>query len=459
MQKNWLVLTGAAAIVLLVVNLAPAQYQYGPNPYAGYEGSSFMQNPNPNQPVYYPYWYNYLDTMQRQGGYQAITGSYGNSGPVTAYYPSEPGSGQPAQQQQSPGQSSMYYNPGEYYANQGGTPPGKYQAQQPTAAQKPRATQKRSSKKRRISMKAQAAAQQQEQQYYQQQAAQQQQAYQQPQPYQQGQYNPSQQYYQQQQQAYQQQQYYNQQAYQQQAYQQQQAAQQQQGYPQQQQAPASQGEQSYEDPLVQRAQQKAYERALARQRAAELAAQQQSALQELQQAKNIFESAQLRVREQEDRQKAFQEEFHRKAVSDAYDSLRMAQQRYYDLMGVSSDNEQYGGYPTSGLPAAQQYSQPAGPAPAMQAPQQYSQGGIPAQRYGPPAQGGQPGYGAPQQPMPGGPAQMPPGQVTPLRVQQPPQEQSRGLWGTIKEILMPPSSGPSPRALIDGKRDAMNQAF
>lgn len=484
MRRTWLVLAGAALSILLVASVAPAQYSYGQNPYSGYEGSSLMQNPSASAygdtPVYYPYWYNYLDGLQQQGGYYSVTGQYGNSVPVTSYYPATEGSGGATQPQPTGQQSNMYYNPNEYYASQGQT--GQYNYQYPSQpqapaaqvqqAQQPATTKKRSSKKRRIRAQAAATAQAPDQAYqppaYQQQPQPyQQQAYQQqPQPYQQQPYqqeqqpypqpyqDPQQQYYQQQLQAYQQQQYYNQQAYQQQGYQQQQPYQQPQPgtYPVQQQAQGQQGGYS-EDPLVQRAQEKAYARALARQRAAELASQQQAALQELQQARQIFESAQLRVQEQEDRQKAFQQEYHRKAVSDAYDSLRMAQQRYYDLMGVSTESGagQQRGYPTSAPPTAQQYSQPVGPGQGMAA-GQYAQGGIPVQRYG----GAQPTYGPPSGPTTPAPAQQP-SQVTPLRVQEP-QQQSGGFWNTLKEILLPPTSGPSPRSIIDGKRD-MSSSF
>ncbi len=84
--------------------------------------------------------------------------------------------------------------------------------------------------------------------------------------------------------------------------------------------------------MVQQAQQKAYERAVARQRAAELSAQQQAAAQELQQASQSLEMAQSRMRDQEQKQKALQQEYHQKAVSEAYEGLKQAQQKYYDLM-------------------------------------------------------------------------------------------------------------------------------
>ena len=117
--------------------------------------------------------------------------------------------------------------------------------------------------------------------------------------------------------------------------------------------------------MVQAAQQKAYERAVARQRAAELAAQQQAATQELTQAQQQFDMAQQRVREQEVKQKALQAEYHKKAVGEAYDSLRVAQQRYYELMGVSGDS----GRPTQSGYQARAVPQGQGQQQALQYPQ------------------------------------------------------------------------------------------
>lgn len=56
------------------------------------------------------------------------------------------------------------------------------------------------------------------------------------------------------------------------------------------------------------------------------------------------------------------------------------------------------------------------------------------------------------------PTPTPPGQATPLQVQggQPPEASSGGLWGTLKEIFSPPTTGgaPSPRQFFDKKGPA-----
>lgn len=477
MRRKYTALIGAAVGLGLLVAPAFAQWSGSDTSSMGSDNSTLMQNPTGSfdgqAPSYYPYWYNYLDNMQREGGYYSVTGNYGGA-PVTSYYPASPSS-----EATSPQATSMYYNPSEYYANPGGqqaqpaqpmqtyqdpsqayqgqvyqAPQGQTQAQPPTG-------------KRRLSMKqlkAQAKAQAQAQ-------AQQQAAYQQaPQGYDQQQaYQQQLQAYQQQQQAYQQYQQQQQGYPQQQGYQQQQAVQQQ-GAPDPQQGGLS------ADPMVQQAQQKAYERAVARQRAAELSAQQQAAAQELQQASQSLEVAQSRMREQEQKQKALQQEYHQKAVGEAYESLKHAQQKYYDLMGGSAEAPRaaQGGY--QARPAvnpqqqAMQYPQTAPQAgygqqaPAQGQPQPYGQ--QQAQPYG--QQPAAPGYGqqypaaagtpgvasAPQQIIP---SQTRPGQATPLQImpqqQQQQQAEGGGLWATLKDIFAPPqNAGPNPRAMFDKNR-------
>ncbi len=233
MRRKYTALIGAAIGLGLLVAPAFAQWSGGDPSSMGYDNSTLMQNPTGSfdgqAPSYYPYWYNYLDNMQREGGYYSVTGNYGGA-PVTSYYPASPSS-----EATSPQATSMYYNPSEYYANQGGQqaqpaqqpqpmqtyqdPSQAYQAQgyqqqgyqQGYQTQQPQIQAQSATGKRRLSKKeakAQAKAQAQQQAAY----LQAQQGYDQ------------QQAYQQQLQAYQQQQ---------QAYQQYQ--QQQQGYPQQQQ--------------------------------------------------------------------------------------------------------------------------------------------------------------------------------------------------------------------------------
>ncbi len=508
MRRRSIVLASIAVALMLIV--APAFGQWsspgGANP-AGYDGSTLMQTPSggvdPNQPpVYYPYWSNYLDKMQQEGGYYSVTGNYPGSAPVTSYYPTSQYS-EATSPQAGPGQSNLYYNPSEYYSNQGAPA---YQAPQVQTYQAPQAqtyqpqgyagqavtdgqqTAPATGKKRRLSINKRNAQAQQQAAYQQ---AQQQAAYQQaqqpqqidPQAYAQQQaYQQQQQAYQQQLQAYQQQQGYPQQQQQgypqQQAYQQpgaypagQEAYYQQQGYgqaPQQGVQPQpgdTQGGLS-SDPTVQAAQQKAYERAVARQRAAELAAQQQAATQELTQAQQQFETAQQKVREQEVRQKALQAEYHKKAVGDAYESLRVAQQRYYELMGVSGDSGrptqssyQARAVPQGGQQQALQYPQMAPIQQPQAQPQAQQQYGQPAPSY----QGGQPQYAGPAptgaMPSPQGvtPLQAPPGQATPLRVQGQQQQQAEsgsGFWGTLKEIFSSPTTvGPpqSQRSMFEGR--------
>jgi hypothetical protein len=231
MRKIWVVLIMTVAGLTLMVGSAPGQWT-AQGSYGSGDASSLMETPTGSfgdQPsVYYPYWQNYLDNLQREGGYYSVTGNYPGSAPVTSYYPSSP-SGD-ATSPQSTSASGMYYNPSDYYATQGGqpqagqqyAPPQAYQApagqtyyQAPTAST-PQATgppQATTGKKRRISAKGQAAqAAAQQQAYYQQQQqayAQQLQAYQQ----QQQAYQQQQQGYNGQQPGYQQQAGYPQQAY------------------------------------------------------------------------------------------------------------------------------------------------------------------------------------------------------------------------------------------------------
>jgi hypothetical protein len=499
MRRRSIVLVSTALGLALMVAPVFGQWNAGQTQTgsAGYDNSTLMQTPSggmdPNQPpVYYPYWSNYLDKMQQEGGYYSVTGNYPGSAPVTSYYPSSQYS-EATSPQGAPGQSNMYYNPSEYYANQGAPA---YQAPQVQTYQAPgspgqavtnvQQSAPATGKKRRLKAKRGNAQDQQ-------QAAYQQSPYQQPQ-----QVDPQayaqQQAYQQQLQAYQQQQAYAQQ----QAIQQQQAGYpQQQAYPQQQQAyqqpgayPAGQ-DANYQqpgygqapqqgpqpqageaqapygsDPTVQAAQQKAYERAVARQRAAELAAQQQAATQELTQAQQQFEVAQQKVREQEVRQKALQAEYHKKAVSDAYDGLRVAQQKYYELMGVSGDSGRptQSSYQARAVPQGQQqalqYPQMApSQQPQPQAQQQYGQPGAPPAYQSPQGQyASQPPATAMPAPQQGvTPLQAPPGQATPLRVQGQEQQQADsggGFWGTLKEIFSSPTTtgpAPNPRSMFDGR--------
>jgi hypothetical protein len=188
------------------------------------------------------------------------------------------------------------------------------------------------------------------------------------------------------------------------------------------------------DPMVREAQRQAYERAVARQRAAELAAQQQAALQELQQTQRMYEGAQRKLQEQEQRQRALQEEYHKKSVAEAYEALRMAQQKYYDLMGVSQE--------TGGSAQQGPQQQAAAATPGAQYPQQQVQYPQQAQTYGSAVQQPQ-GYpagvmGAPQWQSPYG---VPQGQPTPLHVTgQEQQSGGGGLWSALKEFLAPTNS-------------------
>lgn len=426
MRKNMRVLeTGSLVFALLIApwvsQWAQAQgYSYDNNASTLMQSGAAAQNTQMPQ-AYYPYWTNYLENLQREGGYYSVTGNYGNSAPVTSYYPANPSSD--AMSPQVTSQSGMYYNPQDYYgayqqqAYQQPSQGAAYQSyQQPSTQyaqpQQPAQT-KRSSKKQ----KQETVTQQAQTPGY---GTQQQQTY------------------------YPQQQAYGQQAYGQQGYGQQ--AYGQPGYGQYQQQPETQeASPAYSaDPSVQAAQQKAYERAIARQRAAELAAQQAAAAQELQQTQQMYMAAQQKLREQEQKQKELQNEYHKKAVGEAYENLRESQRRYYDLMGVAADNARQMSQQAA-LAPQQQYQPPA--ASGLQQPS-YPQG-VPAANYGAPQAYGQQGYQA----SPGintgatqmAPSAYPPGQATPIQIQpqqQAQQESSGGIWSTLKEIFSPPTTAP-----------------
>ncbi|MFC1833414.1 hypothetical protein ACFL2Q_01600 [Thermodesulfobacteriota bacterium] len=461
MQRNWFVVMSVGLLVLLLGGVASAQMSPGLNPYSNYDGSTLMGNSSGavgGRQMYYPYWHNYLDKMQQQGGYYSVTGNYGSSGPVTSYYPADGNAAQASTQGAAvpTAGANMYYNPSEYYgANAQGQQQaygqgqqqayGQGQQQAPSAYQQaprqnaPAVTKrraKRSKKKKRYSKRRSGG---QGKQYRAQ-------AY------------PNDNYYQR---LYMQQQGQARQAAQQGQYQPQnpQAAQpgyyQQPGQPQPQPQTQPAQAQPTADPIVQRARQDAFERAKARQRAAELAGQQQAALQELQQARALYETAEGKVREQEERQKAFRQEYHRKATEKAYEGLKTAQQRYYELMGVP---RQSGPPPGAGRqdparaqapppPNAQPYPQPAAPAPG--------------QGYGGQNQyASAPGM-APGAVQPAGPTQTPPTQATPLRVQSQQQQgqQGKGFWGTLKEMILPPggSGGNWQRSLMEKRRGAAEE--
>jgi len=436
MRKKFRVLISAALTLAVVVAPGVSQWAQAQANY-DYNSSTLMQPSSGGQEAqmpqaYYPYWTNYLDNLQRSGGYYSVTGNYGST-PVTSYYPANPSSD--ATSPQVTNQSGMYYNPQDYYgANQQqgyqqAPQASPYQSYQPPAAnvQAPVTHGKKSSKKQRSGAVSRQAQQQdyygqQQPGYYPQQPDAQQQAY--------GQQYPN---YPQQQQAY---------------------GQQGGQYQQQQQAVGQESPNAYgADPSVQAAQQRAYERAVARQKAAELAAQQQAATQELQQTQQMYVAAQQKLREQEQKQRELQSEYHKKAVGEAYESLRTAQQRYYDLMGVSGENArqaQPGQATVAGQPTLPQ--QPVQYPQAATAQQAYPQS-MPAASYNNPAAVQQPSYptaagvntGA--APM-AAPSAYPPGQATPLQIQ--PQQQaaqqesSSGLWSTLKEIFSPPTTGPVP---------------
>ncbi|MGC8658841.1 MAG: hypothetical protein ACP5U1_07180 [Desulfomonilaceae bacterium] len=430
MRKKFMVLiSGALSLAFCLVH-GESQRAWGQASY-DYNTSSLMQAPsdagqNPQMPqAYYPYWTNYLDNLQREGGYYSYTGNYGST-PVTSYYPANPSSN--ATSPQVTNQSGMYYNPQDYYSatqQQGyyqqapqASPYQSYQAPSSSTPHQAAVHGKKSSKKHRAAAE---PTQTQQPTYY-------------------GQPQTG---------------YYTQQAGapQQQAYGQYPNYQQQQAYGQYQQQPSTQGTESAfgSDPSVQAAQQRAYERAAAREKAAELAAQQQQAMEELQKTQQMYVAAQQKLREQEQKQRELQSEYHKKAVKEAYDSLRVAQQKYYELMGVSGENAAQG---QASVPAQQQAAAPQYPQPAPAAqPQTYPQS-VPTANYGSPAPQAQPSYpgsagvNTATAPPTGAPSAYPPGQATPLQIQ--PQQQSQqesssgGFWGVIKEIFSPPTTGPVP---------------
>jgi hypothetical protein len=179
-------------------------------------------------------------------------------------------------------------------------------------------------------------------------------------------------------------------------------------------------------------------------------------MQEVQQAQQMYESAQVKLREQEEKQLALQREFRRKATNDAYESLRAAQKRYYDLMGVS---EQSGRPPQENYPT--QYPRPAVQPPAYQP-------GAPTgaqAAYGPPA-GPNTGTVPPAATM--APQQVRPTQATPLYAQQqtaqqaPQQQQSSGgLWSTLKSIFSGPTymSPGRQRGMFSGHRNSQEPPY
>jgi hypothetical protein len=485
-----------AIILVLIapVMTTPVLGQGGPgsNPYNSYDGSTLLQN-NAQQNIYYPYWHNYLDNLQQEGGYQAVHGDYPNSTPVTSYYPSAADSQATTPQA---AQSQMYSNYNEYYqstgqpyanqaANQYSNPQyGQYQGAQPAQYQNNYQQQ-------------QLQQQQLQQQQLQQQQLQQQQLQQQAQaanPAQPGARQgpvedpmPTPQQI----------------AMEQEAFLRLSGRAAQQGamaasmnQPQDPNAYGAQygasgataanapaagynaGQQAYmnqdpaaagtpgadqvtfsSDPAVRRAQQEALERAEARRRAAEQAAQQQAAMQELQQAQQLFEQAQSRLQEEEQKQKALQQEFHRRAVSDAYESLRQAQQRYYDLMGVEGE---------AGPPASNYQPPAAGAQNPMAVTTNPSYGAQPG--AAPPAgpqSARQPAAAAQPQAQPQGQPQVTPrqpSQATPLYAQQPNARASQqggdgsGLWGTLKSFFSGPG-GRSQRGMFDRRGGGTDMAF
>ncbi len=464
----------SAILVVMAAGISNGQWTVNQENSLDNPPSTFMQYPtggtnSKSPPAYYPYWTNYLDDLQKQGGYQSITGNYPNSVPITSYYPA----GSEADYSgQGSAQPQMYSGPQDYSAaySQGAAPqqpqyqssaPQQYQGGYQQPAPTYQATQQgnygsagavSSGQSSKSSKKRKSNAKQVTQDPYQQQGIQQsygQQAY------------PQQDY--QQQQAYQQQQGYQQQqqgAYPDQSQYQQQQAYQQQGA-QQAQDPSQQGLTG--DPLVQEAQRKAYERAVARQRAAELAAQQQAVAQELQQTQQMYMTAQKKLQEQEQRQRSLQQEYHKKAVSEAYDGLRNAQQKYYELVGVSG---QGGRQEQPGQQQARTASQ--APVQASQYPQQALGASQPGAQYPQPqsgyqqqpqAYGGgqgyqagvqQPGYPSGVPGVPGGQqgaqsfSQAPTGQATPLHMQEQQQDSGGGFWGALKEIFAPSTPVLSP---------------
>lgn len=434
----------------------------GSNPYYDYNSSTLMQG-NAQQNIYYPYWNNYLDNLQQEGGYQAVHGNYPNSAPVTSYYPSAQDSRATTPQAAQP---QMYSNSG-YYSNYGQAQPGygaqaaqygAYGAQQAQQAQPnygaapaPQRAPQSNSPLQASTNTGQAnpgqanqgpvedpvptpqeiAAEQQRFLYLsgrnaEQDAVSAAMAQAEAQARAQGQAYGAQ---------------YGAQPGQQ-------ASAAPQGYPSGQQAYMNNAAATNQaaddlafsaDPNVRRAQEEARLRAEARRKAAEQAAQQQAAMQELQQAQTLYEQAQARLQEEEQKQKALQAEFHRRAVSDAYDSLRMAQQRYYDLMGVEGE---------AGPPQSN-YGQQAAAAPNPMAVTTNPSYGQPAAPQQQPMQPVQPQVA----PQPQRPAQ-----ATPLYAGQAGQQgQSNssnegGILSSIKSFFSPPAGGVNQRALLDRQK-------
>ena len=199
-----------------------------------------------------------------------------------------------------------------------------------------------------------------------------------------------------------------------------------------------------------------------------MAAQQQAAMQELQQTQALYAAAQQKLKEQEARQRQLQDEYHKKSVGEAYEGLRAAQQRYYELMGVSGES---GTGPARQAQQAQMASQ--APAQSLQYPgqQPYQQQPMAAAQPQTVPAGAYPqGYpsAAPQQqgyPQAANPGLTvtPPGSATPLRIQsqqeqQQQQQESGGFWSTLKEIFSPPTTAPIPnqRSMFDNKKSAMD---
>jgi len=78
-----------SVVVAAMLSAAPASGQWtgGQNFSGVYDGSTLLQSSgaygeNPMPQSYEAYWHNYLDRLQQQGGYQAITGNYPNSVPI-----------------------------------------------------------------------------------------------------------------------------------------------------------------------------------------------------------------------------------------------------------------------------------------------------------------------------------------------------------------------------------------
>src|SRR5512139_2621247 len=113
MRRRLVVLTGTILGVLLMVAAAPGQWPAE----SSYDQSTLFETPSGSfdkslPPVYHPYWHNYLDNLQREGGYYSVTGNYAGSAPITSYYPANPSSSGATSPQTT--QSSIYYNPSEY---------------------------------------------------------------------------------------------------------------------------------------------------------------------------------------------------------------------------------------------------------------------------------------------------------------------------------------------------------